>query len=455
MNHRIFILSTLLGGMIGAESTMAADVLPKHLAIQAKVRDFKENNPTDPVNTHPHFNTKSECSAQKAGINTVKLDIATNDSDDDRLFDKEDRGPRLILPVDTAMGDCFDPVDRFQDWFQDKGPDINRSFRIELLLTLDSATGIYQYTNRSFFPIDNGASFSKFHAQAPDPFGHLQTGFENGVGLSTHNYGFTMEIHSTFQYRKGLTFYFEGDDDIWVFMNGKRVLDMGGLHLSEAGTVNLDDLNLENGKVYPLDLFFAERRSANSSFTITTNLMLVTKMDTAAAPKITNYEAGGPVPAKINLSSVTPGATIYYTTDGSKPDTTKIKYTDSIPAPSGLTLKAIAFVAGLVPSEVLTTTFPAGPVSVRPSSFAASQMGGPGVILVPGSQAGMRISLHDHQGKMLRVLASVPSHASGFQAVQWDGKDASGRLAPLGIYFWKTAPQAGFPAQSGMVVAPR
>jgi len=91
-----------------------------------------------------------------------------------------------------------------------------------------------------------------------------------------HNFGFTTEIHTSFTYNGGETFTFQGDDDVWVYINNQRVIDLGGIHAQETQTVNLDaqasTLGLTVGNVYPLAVFNAERHTTQSNFRIDTTM---------------------------------------------------------------------------------------------------------------------------------------------------------------------------------------
>ncbi len=134
----------------------------------------------------------------------------------------------------------------FSDWYETK-PGVNVQISAQLTLV----NGVYDST--AFFPIDG-------------------QGFGNTPGQS-HNYQFTIESHTSFEYQPGQVFTFRGDDDLWIFVNGELALDLGGTHQPPlVGSINFDTLGLTPGQTYTLDLFHAERQTDQSNFHIETNI---------------------------------------------------------------------------------------------------------------------------------------------------------------------------------------
>ena len=92
-----------------------------------------------------------------------------------------------------------------------------------------------------------------------------------------HNYGFAMKIQATFEYVPGQYFEFLGDDDVWVFINNRLVVDIGGQHAQVSGAVDLDTLHLTEGANYPFHIFYAERHTSSSNFMMRTSIDLKTE----------------------------------------------------------------------------------------------------------------------------------------------------------------------------------
>ena len=149
----------------------------------------------------------------------------------------------------------------FDQWYHDTAG-VNQAYLVSLYFA-PQVGGKFTFQSLNYFPVD-GVGFMG-SAQADD-------------GMM-HNFHFTTELHTQFFYKGGETFQFQGDDDVWVYINNKLAVDVGGLHPMQLRTINLDMaagmLGIQTGTIYSLDLFHAERHTTASTFRIDTNLSFV------------------------------------------------------------------------------------------------------------------------------------------------------------------------------------
>jgi fibro-slime domain-containing protein len=142
----------------------------------------------------------------------------------------------------------------FDQWYRDV-PGTNQTFIVPVTLP-DAGGGNLVYDSAAFFPLDG-------------------MGFGNPAGQQ-HNFHFTTEGHVRFEYIAGQKFTFRGDDDLWIFVNGKLALDLGGMHAPISATIDFDaratELGIKPGGTYQMDIFHAERHTHDSNFRIETNI---------------------------------------------------------------------------------------------------------------------------------------------------------------------------------------
>jgi len=163
--------------------------------------------------------------------------------------------------TNTTMGPAY-----FTSWFTDT-PTVNMTLDYVLPFVEEVVgSGIYVFDRAPFLPIDDGPNCPVM-PQTPCLMG-------NSRNYPTHNYSLTLEFHTKFVYKPGLSFRFSGDDDVWVFVNGALAIDLGGIHQRTEATLNLDSAQppLEVGKEYILDFFWADRHVTQANFRVETSL---------------------------------------------------------------------------------------------------------------------------------------------------------------------------------------
>jgi fibro-slime domain-containing protein len=231
--------------------------------LYATIRDFRRYSPTD-KKTNPDFENIPHTD-QNGHPNTTYVGPW-----DDASIVRDTLGPDH-KPVYKSSSKTLTTHGKaaFDQWYRDvPGINVNVVYPITLIQGADGASefdsekvGVPRSSidpRKMFFPIDDGTPYAT-------PFGNEG---------DSHNYAFTVELHTTFTYKGGEFFNFRGDDDVFVFIDEKLVINVGGIHGPESTMINVDALGLTKGQDYPLDFFSAERHKVGSTILFSTTLDL-------------------------------------------------------------------------------------------------------------------------------------------------------------------------------------
>jgi fibro-slime domain-containing protein len=210
----------------------------------------------------------------------------------------------------------------FDKWYRD---DVRFSKRVSFALNLSetaSGSGVFTYQSRSFHPINSIAPCTSTRDMRLDCSNGgklwpraVMGSFDVPYNENTDPRGafaFTTEIHTFFTFVGNETFEFEGDDDVWIYINEHLALDVGGLHTPAHSVINLTNsdvqkgLGLELGGVYALDIFHAERKTVGSTFMLTTSLQAECNViDAASADYILANDYMAQVNWKSSVATIT------------------------------------------------------------------------------------------------------------------------------------------------------
>lgn len=193
-----------------------------------------------------------------------------------------DRQPVLLNPKT-----CIKDAASFATWYHDS-PNNKVILGKFLRLAAVAPVGTYRFDSTADPPynlpnVNCGNAVPTQTCQAYGGFFPI-----NGLGFGNQvigkNYSFTSEVRFPFTYSGGEVLSFVGDDDLWVWIGGRKVVDIGNPHVPATGTVTLNlggsvsvpasatavpPITLTVGQTYEISVFHAERNSTGSNYRLT------------------------------------------------------------------------------------------------------------------------------------------------------------------------------------------